>query len=131
MAQGVAGTWSVVGHCAVCELPMVSDAVWWGRYGYPRQRPEGHVRKGSKDLCHKHSMQARRAARATNAPRARARSAEEVLEDYAMIKDSCGSVAQAAKRMGMSWSALDQALYRARQRGDERAYPPVNQRMAS
>lgn len=44
-----------------------------------------------------------------------------------MIRDECASVAQAAERMGMTFSALDRALYRARQQGRTEALPPPQQ----
>lgn len=53
------------------------------------------------------------------------RSREEVIEDYAMIRDEVPTVRAAAERMGMTYKALDKALYRARRRGDERAQIPL------
>lgn len=52
---------------------------------------------------------------------------EEVLEEYALVRADVDSVREAAERMGMSFSALDKALYRARKQGIEGALPPPNQ----
>lgn len=48
-------------------------------------------------------------------------SAEDVLDDWALIRDAGETnVRRAAERIGMTWKALDQALYRARKKGDPR-----------
>ena len=59
------------------------------------------------------------------------RRAEEVLEEYALIREGVDSIRQAAERMGMTHSALDMALSRARKRGDRRALAPPGQLMRS
>lgn len=70
------------------------------RYGSPTAKPERKPRKprGSEQ-----------------------RDAEEVLSEWVLIRDhDRADVAHAADRLGMSVSALDKALYRARKRGDSR-----------
>jgi hypothetical protein len=98
--------------------------------------PEGWARHNGKGLCNTHDYRDRRYGDpeadllAKPRPRARGsawRTAEEVLEDYAMIRDHVGSVAEAAERMGLTASALDRALYRARTAGDARGLPPMPQ----
>lgn len=115
------------GKCRVCGIPMVSKHV---------RVPEGHRRHNGNGLCNTHDYRARRYGDAdadlsrTPRPRARGsewRTADEVLEDYDMIRDQVASVAQAAERMGMTASALDRALYRAREAGDRRGLPPLTQ----
>jgi hypothetical protein len=51
----------------------------------------------------------------------------DVLSDYALIRDDVDSVREAADRMGMTFAALDQALYRARRKGLSGALPPPRQ----
>lgn len=117
----------IIGTCSVCEVPLVSHYRWFTL----NQRPEGTAPRGGQGLCRNHYQQARRDAQpkphSLNVRGSEGRSAEEVLEDYHMIRDDVSTVAEAADRMGMSWSALDKALYRARQRGDDRALPPQDQ----
>ncbi len=51
---------------------------------------------------------------------------DEVLEDFSAIKDSVGSVAAAAERIGMSCDGLLKALRKARLAGDDRGvYAPL------
>lgn len=121
-----------VRRCEACEAPMVPHARW-----HRGDRPEGHVAYGGRGLCRNHYQrlmrngdleprtpgrppQGRRDAKA-------ARTRAEVLEDYAMIRDSVSTIAEAAERMGMTFSALDAALYRARKDGLEGALPPKPQ----
>ena len=128
-----AGVYDTVGHCKVedCGLPLLSKWAWTAGV-----RREGHVSAGGLGMCRKHYTRFARSGsterrvavgRGSKQAQAAKRSREEVLEDYAMIKDDCTSVRHAAERMGMSFSALDKALYRARLDGDERAMPPSNQ----
>lgn len=98
-------------------------------------RREGHGAHQARGLCRKHYMRwkrsgslERRMPRPSRRPDlASARPASQVLEEYAMIREDVESIADAAKRMGMSFSALDLALYRARQRGIRDALPPPTQ----
>lgn len=124
-------------RCGPCDLPMIPHRQWYRQ----NHRPEGHVPCGNEELelCRKHYRRYLRngstepVVRLRRPRKSRAvevrvnRTSEEVLEDYAMIRDHVGSVAQAAERMGMTFSALDMALYRARKRGDRRALPPLQQ----
>lgn len=105
--------------CAACRAPMVPRARWTRG-----ERPEGHKPIGARGLCRPCYRRELRAEKF--APR-RNRSLFEVLEDYRMIRDDVATVAQAAERMGMTYAALDKALYRARRRGMEGALPPRQQ----
>lgn len=51
----------------------------------------------------------------------RVRKADEVLDDWAMMRDDENpTIKAAAERLGMKWKTLEKALYRARKRGDSR-----------
>lgn len=123
---------NVVGVCPDCDRPMVSKQAW--EQGV---RPEGHTYAGGFGYCRRDYLRRKRrepdyvppprAPRATSERSIRTR--DEVLEDYVIIKDDVSSVRQAADRMGMSFAALDMALYRARKDGIEEAAPPVSQRL--
>lgn len=52
---------------------------------------------------------------------------QEVLDEYAMIRRDVDSVREAAERMGMTFAALDKALYRARKQGLRGTLPPPGQ----
>jgi len=125
--------YATVGHCRVedCGKPMLSKWAWEGGV-----RREGHVSAGAHGMCRKHHVRWLRTGQTELLPRTsvrRARTSEnfrgrqEVLEDYLLIKDDVASVREAAERMGMTFSALDMALYRARKDGHEEASPPLKQ----
>lgn len=123
-----------VGVCPDCDRPMVSKPAW--EQGI---RPEGHTYSGGFGYCRRDYLRRKRREpdyvprqRGPRGPRPEARplrTRDEVLEDYVIIKDDVSSVRQAADRMGMSFAALDMALYRARKDGIEEAAPPVSQRL--
>jgi hypothetical protein len=123
---------ATVGHCIVegCGKPMISKWAWTQGV-----RREGHVSAGAQGICRKHYVRLQRTGTTDLVPRTREyvprtsdfRPRREVLEDYLMIKSDVSSIAQAAERMGMTASALDMALYRARRDGHEEATPPLNQ----
>jgi hypothetical protein len=92
-----------------------------GGHGLCQKHHHRMVRNGTTDRQRPH----RPGPRLTSVREHRSR--EEVLEDYALIRDDVNSIAQAAERMGMTFSALDMALYRARKLGDPRALPPLPQ----
>ena len=72
----------------------------------------------ARDLCRAHYHQARKRGDFETRPK---RSYEDTLDDWVLIRDYDGAdVRRAADRMGMTFSALDKALYRARKRGDLR-----------
>lgn len=52
---------------------------------------------------------------------------EETLDEYTLIRHDVQSIRQAAERMGVTFSSLDKALYRARRDGDERGNAPLAQ----
>lgn len=117
----------VVGTCRECGVPMVSNRSW--KRG---RRPAGHSEHGSRGLCRLHYIRLVRTGTTGLLPKrgnggGAGRRLDEVLEEYAMIRDSCSTVAEAADRMGMTFSALDRALYRARQAGRTGALPPLQQ----
>jgi len=121
-----------VGHCKVdgCGLPMLSKWAWTQGV-----RREGHVSAGANGMCRKHHVRMQRNGTTDKVERTRTytprtaefRTREEVLEDYAMIKDDVPDVRAAAERMGMSFTALDMALYRARKAGRSEAALPLSQ----
>lgn len=93
-----------------------------GGYGMCKKHYNRWVRNGTTERKQQH----RPAPRSLESYRVY-RTREEVLEEYAMVRRDVTSVRQAAERMGMTFSALDMALYRARKLGDERALPPPAQ----
>lgn len=125
---------TIVGRCRVCDRPLVSKTDW--QLGI---RPPGATNHGGKQLCIMHYTRLKRHGtfeKTPPKPRARRRGSvsrpiEEVLDEYAMIKDDVKNIREAAERMGMSFSALDTALYRARKRGLPGATPPLSQQEAS
>jgi hypothetical protein len=103
-----------------CDLVLVSKQAWFAMDAKAR---EGKARHGGRGLCKRHYDRIGGPDQGLE-PR-EYRRADEVLEDWVMIKDSCrGDIRVAAPRMGMSVKALEQVLYRARQRGDERGNVP-------
>lgn len=120
------GVYRVVGKCRVCEVPLVSNWAW--RQGH---RPEGHQAHRGGELCPKHHERIIRHGTVEPPPPARPparghaqRKAEETLTDWVRLRTHVASLAEAARRMNMSHSALDKALYRARLRGDHRGDIP-------
>lgn len=83
---------------------------------FPELRDGGIVRLGSRAYCVTHY---RRRVKDGEIERV-TRSREEVLEDWAFLRDDGVSLTEAAQRMGMKRKTLEQALYRARKRGDLR-----------
>lgn len=125
-----------------CGVPTVSS--WSLALLSPERRQEIAREHGAEDLqgrqgyglCTKHYNRLRRngdpLASAPKRPRPKrgpeSRSAEEVLEEWAMLRsDGVTDLRVAAQRMGMSFSALDKALWRARKRGDERGIVRKNE----
>lgn len=97
--------------CRTCGRTMVTRHQ---RRRFPVLRQ--HATLNTRELC---SACYARAQRAGELERIK-RSADEVLDDWALMRDDGESVESAAQRMGMTRSALDKALYRARKRGDAR-----------
>jgi len=107
---------TTLGHCTECGVRLVGKADW------SISRPQGCRRHGGYGLCVAHYAQMIRrrkkpVTKRRSPSRAKMRSREEVLEDYLTIRDEVESLEDAAHRMGMTVSALDQALYRARRDG--------------
>lgn len=93
---------------------------------------EGRAYHGGHGYCVKHHSRLRRHGslekRVPRPSRARGKSqrtAEDMLEEWSHLRASGTTVREAALRMGVSSSALDKALYRARLRGDERGNTPT------
>jgi hypothetical protein len=109
--------------CRQCGVALVTEAHWGGLSDEARSEVRQH---GGRDLCRSHYTKLLRYGDAGYVPRrksgpdpdrAPSRSRAEVLEEYDLIKGSCGSIAQAAARMGMKKNALEMALLRARRAG--------------
>lgn len=119
-------------HCVnpACGVGLVSKNRW--KQGV---RPEGVRPHGGRGYCAACYRRLGRYGTTEHqgyvAPKRRAgiihRPLEEVLEDYLLIRDDVQNIREAAERMGMRFSALDRALYRARKNGDTRANAPVTQ----
>jgi len=107
-------------RCGQCAQPMIyADYV----RRFPELLERGFVRVGGRGLCKTCYSHAQRTGQFGDD--VRGRSAEEVLEDWEMLRDDGESLENAARRMGMTVKALDKALYRARKKGDPRGslYP--------
>lgn len=98
-------------HCQGCETTMVTRSA---RDRFPSLRQ--HAVLASIELCHRCHSSRRRSGDLDR----KKRLADEVLDDWVLMRDDGESVESAARRMGMTRSALDKALYRARKRGDAR-----------
>lgn len=98
------------------------------------ERAAGYAPHGGRGLCRKHYLRwLRHGSTEALVPRpsrrrgSESRPLDDVLSEYAMIREDCRDIADAAERMGMSFSALDRALYRAREQGHSGALPPAPQ----
>lgn len=101
-------------RCTKCKGTMCSQ-IFRRRWDEMR---DAHRQMGTKDLCHR-CYQA--AVRVGDRPERQNRSADEVLDEWVWLRDDgVTDVKIAAGRIGMTWKALDKALYRARKRGDQR-----------
>lgn len=99
-------------HCVDCACTMVLH----GHLDlYPELRAT-HRRYGGQERCMPCYNQALRDGKLERVNRSR----EEVLEDWVFLRDDGVDLATAARRMGMKKASLEQALYRARKRGDLR-----------
>ena len=98
-----------VHQCMECGTTMVHQRY---RVEWP-ELAEKHVAYGGQGWCKPCYRKAQ--------PDRSNRSADEVLDDWAMIRDDgCTDLDLAASRMGMTKAGLYQALYRARKKGDPR-----------
>lgn len=120
-------------RCRACGVFLVGTDTW--RTMTPEARQGRALHRGH-GLCAKHYARARRlgdplAPRPAWTPRpvrGPHLDAEEVLEEWVVLRRSGESVASAAERMGLPFSTLDKALWRARRRGDARGALPQMQR---
>lgn len=125
-----AGIYETVGHCKVadCGKAMLSKHAWTAGV----RRPD-HVSAGGHGMCRihyqrwtRHGSTEKQVAKGKGGG-GRKMGRAEMLEEYMIIRESCSSVAHAARRMGITFAALDKALYRARKDGIAGALPPPNQ----
>lgn len=109
-----------------CAVPLVPKEEW---SVLSESAKEGRSAHRGFNLCTRHYMRLKRYGHPTRKPETKprkhrgseSRPAEEVLDDWTQIRDyDKPDISHAADRLGMSVSALDKALYRARKRGDAR-----------
>lgn len=125
-------------NCAACGIEIVPSSTW--RVLSPEGR-KGKACNGGRSLCRRHYNRWARTGdplgsvpRKPRKPATRTtdiRPREDVLVEWMAIRPSVRSVAEAAERMGMTAAALDKALYRARQAGDDRGVLPQHIRPRS
>lgn len=123
--------------CRQCDIPLVSEYAWHQK----NIRPEGHAYHQGGGLCGRCWGRLERNGHfdlvgyvqpdRVRGPHQRTR--EETVEQYALLREERPGLtpAELAEVMGMRLSALDQALYRARKAGDDRAALPPRQRKAA
>lgn len=113
-------------ECSVCQIPLVPQYRW---AALPAEEKVGKASHHGHGMCIRHMARYVRYGDPLAVPEytprpprgSETRSADEVLDEWEMIREGgCSDVRIGAQRMGMSFSALDKALYRARQRGDRR-----------
>lgn len=104
-----------VRDCASCDRPMASQAT------KPEERGDRPVHR-ARGLCSACYQAVKRAGRLEDyAPTGSASPVlDSHLDDWEIMRDDGVSLQQAAERLGIKVSTLDKALYRARQKGDER-----------
>lgn len=125
MSWWKAGIYETVGKCRECGSALLSKHAW--NIGIRREGHAGHGGRGLCIRCYSRIRERSPRPRGSQRPRAPLRPIEDTLSEYAMIRDDVNSIAQAAERMGMTFVALDRALYRARKKGLDGALPPIAQ----
>lgn len=112
--------------CRVCGTPTVAQRPWLRGV-----RPEGHVLRRHAGICTSCEWQEKSLTAKPGEPGSgtQNRSREDVLDDYVTIRGDVRSIREAAERLGMTFAALDKALYRARRLGDPRGAAPAAQRI--
>lgn len=102
--------------CRVCKAPLASS----------NRPPAGTKRHAGRGLCARDYRAAeRRGDLCDYPPIRRTRTAEEFLEDYDWLRRSGCTWHEAADRMGMEYGVFERAIYRAREKGDPRAFRRV------
>lgn len=101
----------VVVYVCPCGRPMVRHDV---------APPPGACRHEGRGLCARCYRKAQQDGSLVDRPRL-LRHRDEVLEDWPRLRAEGYTKRQAAERLGMSFSALDRMLSRARSAGDPRA----------
>lgn len=96
--------------CLDCTRPLV-----------PRRRhpPKGHVRHAGRNLCD--GCRQRRAKNGTPMPPLTTWPADDLLTEWDLLRRQGHTMRQACDRLGVTYDALDQAIARAKRRGDTRA----------
>lgn len=130
-------------ECSCCKIGLVSKLTWetWTPAERELETRRKHAGLGLCPSCYwrlkRYGDPAHKApytARPARGGYENQRSMEDTLEEWVMIRDGSGpgkfkayrytkdprSLRFVAERMGMTLSALDQALYRARKAGDSR-----------
>lgn len=106
--------------CRICGVSMVPRSAW-----DKGLRPDGYRPHRGRSLCSTHYRRAiKEGTLGQYGLLQSARTRQEVLEDYMLIRDEVSSIEQAAARMGMTASALEKALERARKAGSTEALTP-------
>lgn len=108
------------GPCKTCGVPMLFEGSW--RSIPAKLRPQGWNRHGGLGECNRCRKAAKRAEGSTYGSRAPQMRAEDMLEDWDMLRsDGVTDLNVAARRIGTTKAALQKCLERAAKRGDERA----------
>ncbi|MDN5933184.1 MAG: hypothetical protein L0I24_19315 [Pseudonocardia sp.] len=111
------------GRCAKCRTPMMHRP----HGATVAVLPRGRRFLDGRGLCTVCLQAARKIGGHVDYPR-RTRTRDELLDDWALVRDEGSTYAQFAQRLGMSTSAVLRALTRARAAGDPRARYALNRR---
>lgn len=115
--------------CPECKRTMVAHWSWL--YG-DRRGAETYWHDGRSGLCRACAQRAerRRFGRRDRQSRrvyTHSPETENLLNEYAFIRDSVNHIKEAASRIGVGYARLDKILYNARKRGDSRGTAPLRQ----
>jgi hypothetical protein len=100
--------------CLRCSKEVLPD-IKRDRPGVPN-----HKRSRGRSLCSLCYTWARYHGKLVDYPRS-TRSRDELLDDYVILRSQGYNWSQCATKLGMSYSAFERAIYRARRARDERA----------
>lgn len=112
---------NVLGECKECEVPVVTKWSWRRLRQERRDELRGMYHEhGGHGLCKNCYARANRRSRATGGPRSPSWPAELAYDEYMRVHDPEVSQAEncrvIAPRLGMSWTALERAVVRAKSR---------------